>query len=236
MTRPAVAAVVTDIEGTTTAISFVHRVLFPYADAHLDAFLDARGGDPAVAAALAEAAADPDAGGDVRAALHRWIAEDRKFGPLKTLQGMIWEDGFRNGALRAHLYPDVAPALRAWHAGGIRLAVYSSGSVGAQKLLFAHTEAGDLTGLFGGFFDTAVGAKREPASYAAITARLGLPAGSILFLSDVEAELDAAAASGLATCQLVRAEDGTVATERHRTAGDFRAVPVAFGLPAPAVA
>lgn len=234
MTPP--RAVLTDIEGTTTAISFVHQVLFPYADRHLDAFLDANGTEAAVAAALAEAVADPDAGGDVRAALHRWISQDRKFGPLKTLQGMIWDAGFRSGALRAHLYADVAPALRAWQAAGVRLAVYSSGSVGAQKLLFGHSEAGDLTPLFAHFFDTAMGAKRDAASYARISAALALPAGEILFLSDVAEELDAAAASGLATCQLVRPEDGTHPTQRHRTAVDFPAVARQFGLPAPAMA
>lgn len=224
------AAVLTDIEGTTTAISYVHHVLFPYADARLDAFLDAHGQDPDVAAALAEAAADPDAGDDVRAALHRWIAEDRKFAPLKILQGLIWHQGFAGGDLRAHLYPDVAPALRAWHRAGVRLAVYSSGSVGAQRLLFGHTEAGDLTALFSGFFDTAVGAKREPASYARIAEALGVPGERILFLSDVEAELDAAAAAGLRTCQLVRAEDGTMAGTRHPTAADFAAVAARFGI------
>lgn len=228
MTRP--AAVVTDIEGTTTAISFVHRVLFPYAAARLDAFLDARGTEPVVAAALAEAAADQDARGDVRAALHRWMAEDRKFGPLKTLQGLIWEDGFAAGTLRTHLYPDVAPELRAWKQAGVRLAVYSSGSVAAQRLLFGHSAPGDLAALFDAFFDTGVGAKRDRASYARIAAALALPPGAILFLSDVEQELDAARAAGLLTCQLVRAEDGTTPTLAHITAQDFHAVARAFGL------
>jgi len=230
VSSPAIAAVLTDIEGTTTAISFVHRVLFPYADQRLDAFLDAHGAEARVAAVLSEAAADADAGADVRAALHRWIAADRKFGPLKTLQGMIWDSGFRSGDLKAHLYPDVAPHLRAWHGAGLRLAVYSSGSVGAQKLLFGHTDEGDLTGLFSGFFDTAVGAKREAASYARIADALGIAPAGILFLSDVEAELDAAAASGLGTCQLVRAEDGTRPGARHRLAADFREVAAQFGL------
>ncbi len=236
MSSAGVAAVLTDIEGTTTAISFVHRVLFPFADARLDAFLDRHAADPEVAAALAEAAADPDAGGDVRAALHRWIVMDRKFGPLKTLQGLIWAEGYRAGALHSHLYDDVVPALRAWHATGVKLAVYSSGSVAAQKLLFGHTAHGDLTSLFGAFFDTATGAKREAASYARIAAALGLPAQKILFLSDVEAELDAAGAAGLATCQLVRPEDGTKPSDRHRTAADFTEVSRLCRLPVPAMA
>jgi enolase-phosphatase E1 len=223
-----VRAVLLDIEGTTTAISFVHRVLFPYAAERMDAFLDARGDEAAVAAAVEEAAVE--AGGDVRAALQRWIAEDRKFGPLKTLQGLIWAEGFARGELTSHLYPDVAPCLRAWQAAGLRLAVYSSGSVGAQKQLFAHTPDGDLTPLFSAFFDTAVGAKREAESYARIAAALALPPADILFLSDVEAELDAAHQAGLATCQLVRAEDGTRATERHIAAPDFQHVSRAFTL------
>lgn len=236
MSSAGVAAVLTDIEGTTTAISFVHRVLFPYADARLDAFLDRHAADPEVAAALAEAAADPDAGGDVRAALHRWIVMDRKFGPLKTLQGLIWQEGYLSGQLRSHLYPDVVPALRAWHAAGLTLAIYSSGSVGAQKLLFGHTEEGDLTSLFRSFFDTAVGAKREADSYRRIATGLALPARKILFLSDVEAELDAAGAAGLATCQLVRPEDGTKPSDRHRTAADFTEVSRLCRLPVPAMA
>lgn len=231
MSSRAIAAVLTDIEGTTTAISFVHRVLFPYADRHLDTFLDRHAEVPEVAAAVAAAAADLDAGDDVRAALHRWIAEDRKFGPLKTLQGLIWEEGFRAGTLAAHLYPDVAPALRAWHQGGVRLAVYSSGSVGAQKLLFGHTEHGDLTALFENFFDTAVGAKREAPSYRRIADALALAPAAILFLSDVGAELDAARAAGLATCQLVREEDGTKPGVHHPHAADFAAAAAAFGLP-----
>lgn len=221
-------AVLLDIEGTTTAISFVHRVLFPYAAARMGAFLDAHGDEPQVATAVAAAAAE--AGGDVRAALQRWISEDRKFGPLKTLQGLIWAEGFSRGDLTSHLYPDVAPALRAWHAAGLRLAIYSSGSVEAQKQLFGHTPDGDLTPLFSAFFDTAIGTKRETASYRRIAEALPLPPAGILFLSDVEAELDAAHEAGLATCQLVRPEDGTRATARHTTAADFQHVTRAFAL------
>ena len=227
----AIACVLTDIEGTTSAIAFVKETLFPFAEAELDAFLDARAAEPEVAAILA-AVREAAPGEAPRVALRRWMAEDAKVTPLKTLQGLIWETGFADGRLKGHLWPDVAPCLRAWAKAGLRLAVYSSGSVAAQRLLFGHSEAGDLTPLFAGFFDTKVGGKREAASYAAIAAGLHLPPGGILFLSDVAEELDAAAAAGLRTCQLVRAADGTAPSGRHPEAADFSAVARLFGLPA----
>ncbi len=226
----ALSCILTDIEGTTSAIAFVKETLFPFAAAELDAFLDAQADDPAVAAILAEVrAAAP--GDDPRAALRRWMAEDAKVTPLKTLQGLIWRAGYLDGRLKGHLWPDVAPCLRAWARAGLRLAVYSSGSVGAQKLLFGHTEAGDLTPLFAGFFDTTVGGKRDAAAYATIAAGLHLPPAEILFLSDVAEELDAAAAAGLRTCQLVRAGDGTLPSGRHAEAAGFPDVARQFGLP-----
>ena len=158
-----------------------------------------------------------------------WMDADAEVTPLKTLQGIAWRDGYAAGLLRGELYPDVAPALRRWHAAGIRLAVYSSGSEEAQRLLFGHSSDGDLAPLFGGFFDTRIGAEREAASYGALVRRLEVPAGRVLFLSDVEAELDAAAA-GLLTCQLVRPQDGTLPGGRHRIAADFTAVPAPHGL------
>lgn len=225
-----VRLVVTDIEGTTSPIAFVHQVLFPFAAAELGPFLAARGGDPAVAAVLADVTARAP-GEAPEAALRRWMAADEKVTPLKTLQGMIWEAGFRDGRLRGKLWPDVAPRLRAWHAGGVRLAVFSSGSVAAQKLLFGFSEAGDLASLFSGFFDTTTGPKREAGSYRAIMAALSATPAETLFLSDVEAELDAAAEAGIATCHLVRAEDGTEPGARHTVAADFAAVAARFGLP-----
>jgi enolase-phosphatase E1 len=227
MTRP--GAVLTDIEGTTTPIAFVHRTLFPFARARLPGFLETHAANAAVATLVREVRALAPDRPPLRALLD-WMDADAKVTPLKELQGLIWREGYANGTLRAEIYPDVAGCLTAWHAAGVRLAVYSSGSVEAQKQLFAHTEAGDLTGLFGSFFDTRIGAKREADSYRAIAAELALPAGAILFLSDVEAELDAAEASGLRTCQLVRAEDGTMASSRHQVATDFGAVASAFGL------
>jgi enolase-phosphatase E1 len=224
------AAVLTDIEGTTTPIAFVHRTLFPFARARLPDFLAAHAENGAVAAILDEVKAlAPDR--TPLDALLGWLDADAKVTPLKELQGLIWREGYAAGKLHADIYPDVAARLRAWHAGGVRLAVYSSGSVEAQKQLFAHTGAGDLTGLFGGFFDTRIGGKRESGSYRAIAAEMALPAAEILFLSDVEPELDAAEAAGLRTCQLVRAGDGTVASDRHLAVADFGAVAAAFDLP-----
>lgn len=211
--------VLTDIEGTTTAIAFVHRTLFPYAAAALDGFLAAHAEAPEVAALLAEVP-----GADKAATLRDWMARDVKATPLKALQGLIWREGYASGALRGHLWPDVAPALRAWHASGLRLAVYSSGSEEAQRLLFRHAEAGNLEGLFDGFHDTRVGAKREAASYAAIARSWGAEPAGILFLSDVAEELDAARDAGLATCQLVRTADGTQPSFRHPEAADFSAI------------
>jgi enolase-phosphatase E1 len=227
VTAPSV--VLTDIEGTTTAIAFVHATLFPFAAEALEAFLRERGHEPEVADILRAVPGD-----DKLATLRGWMARDAKEGPLKALQGLIWRRGYADGRLRGHLWPDAAPHLRAWRAGGLRLAVYSSGSEEAQRLLFRHSVAGDLEGLFDGrFFDTRVGAKRDAASYARIAAALGEPAPAILFLSDVAEELDAAAAAGLAACQLVRPEDGAHPSGRHPAARDFAEVAARFALPAP---
>jgi enolase-phosphatase E1 len=225
----AARAIVTDIEGTTSAISFVKDVLFPYADAHLDAYVAAHRAEPVVEHALRQAAAEagePDADdARVLALLHAWLAEDRKATPLKTLQGLIWAEGYTQAGLLGHLYPDVPPVLRTWYAAGIELYVYSSGSVTAQKVLFAHTFAGDLTSLFSGYFDTTTGPKREAASYAEIAADTGFHPGEMLFLSDIEEELDAARAAGMQTARLLRPDDTPPgATTAHPGYADFSAL------------
>jgi enolase-phosphatase E1 len=218
------AAILLDIEGTTTPIAFVHEVLFPFARAQLPALLRDRAADPEVAAELS-AVQDAAPGQDPLAALLGWMDADVKATPLKALQGVLWREGYADGTLRGDLYPDVAPAVRGWHAEGRRLFVYSSGSVEAQRLIFAHSTSGDLSSLFEGHFDTRSGPKREAASYAAIAAETGFEPGAILFLSDVAAELDAARSAGLLTCQLVRSRDGTLACSHHPIAPDFTAVP-----------
>lgn len=227
-----IAAVLTDIEGTTTPIAFVRDKLFPFARTRLPGFLAEHGHEPAVAAEFAEVGrlAPETAPLD---ALLKWMDQDAKVTPLKTLQGMIWADGYASGALLGDLYPDVAPCLRRWSDGGMRLFVYSSGSVEAQRLIFGHSVAGDLTPLFAGFFDTRIGGKRDAASYdrIAIAIGIGVPAAEVLFLSDIEAELDAAAAAGLRTCQVVRPEDGTQSVGTHPVAGDFNSIAGQFSLP-----
>lgn len=203
-------AILTDIEGTTSSISFVKDVLFPHARRALPGFVKARGQEPAVRRWLDQVATE--LGGMCQDAmvvevLQGWIDQDRKHTALKALQGMIWADGYRSGEFHAHFYPDAVEAMRRWQADGIGIHVYSSGSVPAQRMLFAHSEAGDLSGLVSGWYDTTSGPKREADSYRTIAAGIGLPAGDILFLSDVVAELDAARDAGLATTLLDRRED-----------------------------
>jgi enolase-phosphatase E1 len=213
------AAVITDIEGTTSPIAFVHAVLFPYARAHMAAFV-------ATGHALLADVPEPRL-----ETLLGWMDRDEKVTVLKAIQGVLWAEGYRSGALKSEIYDDVPPALRRWARAGLRLFVYSSGSVPAQKLLFGHSAQGDLTPLFQAYFDTTTGPKREVTSYATIARGIGLPGSEILFLSDIEAELDAAQAAGLQTCQLVRAQDGTMASAHHETAVDFADVAQKFGLP-----
>ena len=219
-------AILTDIEGTTSSIRFVHDVLFPYAREHLAEFVRGSAGDPRVARLLddarLEAGKDLDLEGSIEQ-LIAWIDADRKITSLKALQGMIWEAGYRSGDFTGHIYADAAANLRAWHAAGIRLYVFSSGSVQAQKLLFGHSDSGDLTPLFSGYYDTRIGNKRESAAYAEIAADIGLPPGDILFLSDIREELDAAQQAGLGTIWLVRDREPE-AGAAHPQARDFDAV------------
>jgi len=227
MTSP--RAILTDIEGTTSSISFVKDVLFPYARRALPEFVRAHGDEPearrwldSVAIEIAASACDD---GVIVETLQGWIDQDRKHTALKALQGMIWEAGYRNGDYRAHLYPDVVPKLRAWHAEGTLLYVYSSGSVAAQKLFFQYSQAGDLTGLFSGHFDTEIGHKRETGSYQRIARTIGLAPHEILFLSDVVEELDAAREAGLGTVLVDRLDDypaprqGSAANGHQRVTG-----------------
>ena len=219
-------AIITDIEGTTSRISFVTEVLFPYAAKHLPEFIREHQAEPAVAAELdtvRELMQQTD--GDIEnciAQLLVWIAEDKKVTPLKTLQGMVWADGYQSGAFTGHVYADVPSKLADWQRQGIKLYVYSSGSVAAQQLLFKHSDVGDLTPLFSGYFDTRIGAKQDVSAYAAILQQLQMPPRQVLFLSDVVAELDAASQLGIDTVQLIR--EGQSAG-KHKTASDFNQVP-----------
>ena len=159
--------VLTDIEGTTSSISFVKDVLFPYARRALPGFVHAHGHDPAVRGWLDRVATDAGGMCDddmIVEVLQGWIDLDSKHPALKALQGMIWKAGYADGEFTAHVYPDAVAALSRWKSEGHDLYVYSSGSVSAQKLLFGHSDPGDLRPLFSGWFDTAVGGKREAAS------------------------------------------------------------------------
>jgi enolase-phosphatase E1 len=215
-----VLAVVTDIEGTTSSLAFVKDVLFPYARQAIPAFVRDHESELSdikreTAHAVGKTALDPK---EMTAILLGWMDEDRKITPLKELQGMIWRTGYERGELRSHVYDDAIRGLRRWHADGLKLYVYSSGSIVAQQLLFAHTVDGDLGPLFSGYFDTTTGPKLESASYGKIASILGLPSHSIVFLSDHPGETRAAVEAGLQSILLTRAEAAPAA---GRFARDF---------------
>ncbi len=219
-----VKAILTDIEGTTSSITFVHDVLFPYAAAHLEAYVRAH--ETEIGAILDEVRSlENNPGldtGQIIAVLQGWIAEDKKITPLKSLQGLIWADGYKAGAFKGHVYDDAAQALRDWHGQGLKLYVYSSGSVAAQKLIFGYSEFGDLTPLFSGYFDTTTGPKLEAASYTKIAETIGLPPQDILFLSDNLKEIKAAQEAGMDVMALNR--DGNSANDIYPTVTDFKTI------------
>ncbi|WP_213715631.1 acireductone synthase [Cedecea lapagei] len=216
-----IRAIVTDIEGTTSDIRFVHNILFPYARERLAGFVREQQNEIApilndLRAEINEPQADIER---LIETLFSFMDVDRKSTALKALQGLIWRDGYVNGDFTGHLYDDVLPALKAWKQQGIALYVYSSGSVAAQKLLFGYSDAGNITELFSGYFDTHVGAKREAQSYRNIAAEIGVAPESLLFLSDIHQELDAAREAGWQTVQLIRGEADDVS--RHRQVNRF---------------
>jgi enolase-phosphatase E1 len=225
---PSIHAIVTDIEGTTSSISFVKDVLFPYAHEKLPAFIETHTDDPDVQHWLHEAAREANlieaSRQEIIELLLRWIDEDRKSTALKALQGMIWKEGYEAGEYRAHMYPEVAARLHAWRKEGLQLYVYSSGSVPAQKLFFRYSESGDLTSVFAGYFDTETGPKRDAASYARIVEAIGERPEHVLFLSDIVEELDAAKDAGLNTGWLVRPPLTVPAQPSHRAYTTFDAI------------
>lgn len=202
-----------DIEGTTSAVSYVYEVMFPYARSGLDAYLASHWDDAATAAACEQMARDVGCDSlsqdEMRDEAIRLMEGDVKATGLKQLQGLIWEAGFKSGELRAHVFPDVSPALAAWREAGVDLRIYSSGSVHAQKLFFAHSQCGDLLPYISAHYDTTTGPKREAQSYQRIADDWTLgnqpaQAAEILFLSDVVAELDAAQSAGMQTALVAR--------------------------------
>ena len=202
--------ILTDIEGTTTEVSFVYDTLFPYFRMHMDQWR-MEDSDPmndvleqTRVLVLEEQSINLTSKEALFDQLRQWSIEDRKVTPLKTFQGMVWEQGFKSGAIKGHMYPDVKPALERWTDMGIQLAIFSSGSIAAQKQLFGFSIEGDLTPYFSAYFDTTTGMKRDEKTYQLILQQLNTPANNVLFLSDIHQELEAAHAAGLRTVQLVR--------------------------------
>ena len=217
-----IKSIVTDIEGTTTSVSFVFDVLFPYAKNHIAEFVSQHHRDDDVKAILDEVVSLSGVDNSTARIIEKlteWMNEDKKITPLKSLQGMIWESAYQNGDFKGHIYADVPAHLAQWHQQGINLYVYSSGSVSAQKLLFGYSEAGDLTQYFSRYFDTHIGNKRETESYRNILESIDEKGSETLFLSDIEEELDAAQGAGMHTLQLVRS--GATASARHDVVTDF---------------
>lgn len=231
-----VKIILTDIEGTTSSISFVKDVLFPYAAEKLPAFLRQHHKNAAVQQPIqATVELAKQEGNDLMAndlnrvieCLLQWIRNDKKATPLKALQGMIWKQGYEQGDYQAHMYPDATAQLQQWHDAGIPLYVYSSGSVQAQKLFYQYSQDGDLLPLFSGHFDTTSGGKRDDQSYRNILAELqknhDIAADNVLFLSDIEQELDAAYDAGMQTCWLIR-EGDFPATSNHPAVNSFSSI------------
>ena len=221
-----------DIEGTTSSISFVYDVMFPFVRRELNSYLLANWGSPELNRVVDSLVSEAD-GASLNSAdlardeVLRLMDQDVKSTGLKHLQGLIWEAGFASGELRAHVYDDVLPALQAWIEAGRDVRIYSSGSIQAQKLFFGHTIAGDLLPLLKGHYDTTTGPKKEPASYRAIAALYGLPASEVLFLSDIVAELDAARSAGMRAALVVRpgnAEGQSSVAAPHATINSFEQV------------
>jgi enolase-phosphatase E1 len=221
-----------DIEGTTTPVEFVHTTLFGYARARVQEFLERHDADPDVQSDIAllraeHAAESPPPNppmASVSAYVHWLIDHDRKSTALKSLEGKMWHDAYRAGDLVGEVYPDVAPALQRWQERGIDVAIFSSGSIQAQRDLFGHSTAGDLTPFIRAYFDTTTGPKSAPPSYASIAAALGHPPASILFVSDVAAELDAACVAGMQTAWCVRTPGSETANDAHAIIHSFDSV------------
>lgn len=222
--------ILTDIEGTTTSVSFVYDVLFPYFLAHISDIKNMTQ-DEVVKTAFDETkyivfqneGIELKSTDEIILKLESWCLEDRKITPLKTLQGLLWKIGYEQGNLKGHVYDDVPISLDKWQKMGLKMGVFSSGSVIAQKLIFGHSEKGDLTTYFSDYFDTKTGMKRAAETYSDIAKRINKEPTSILFLSDIVEELTAAEKAGFQTIQLVR--PGTKSNWNH-TAVDFSEIKI----------
>ncbi|SNZ03204.1 enolase-phosphatase E1 [Persephonella hydrogeniphila] len=205
-----IKAILIDIEGTVAPISFVKDVLFPYSKERLEKFLEENKENPHIKRIVEEIKKIEGKDLSLKEAvntLKKWIDEDRKIAPLKDIQGFIWKEGFEKGDIKSPIYEDAYKKLKEWKEKGLKLYIYSSGSVQAQKLFFSHTEHGNLLDLFDGFFDTRIGNKKEKDSYVKIAQKIGLKPEEILFLSDNPDEIKAAAQAGMKVYRIVRPED-----------------------------
>ena len=243
-------AILLDIEGTTSSISFVYDVMFPFARRELRSYLDANWNSEKLKSACDQLAADAG-----HASLSAWtnaardedsnhrstgetefqkqlvvdevtrlMDNDVKSTGLKAIQGLVWKSGFESGEMKAHLYADVRPAIQRWCETGIDVRIYSSGSIAAQKLFFGHTVEGNLLGCFRGHYDTTTGPKRELESYQTIASHMEIDPSKILFLSDVDAELDAASNAGMQTGLCIRPGNAEVVDSRHPSIDSFEQV------------
>jgi enolase-phosphatase E1 len=217
-----IQAVLCDIEGTTSSLSFVHDVLFPLSYERMEDFIKQNWDTDLIRLEIQQlklqtGKIEPD---EVITTLRTWITEDRKEGPLKSIQGKIWQGEFESGKIRGQVYPDVPPNFRKWQNSGIQICIFSSGSTEAQKLLFRYSEANDLSQFINFYFDTNTGPKNEPASYKKIASELSLPVENILFLSDIQSELDASRRAGMHTTQVLR--EGVIPNwSRHPEVNSF---------------
>jgi len=222
-----IEVILLDIEGTTTPIDFVTETLFPFARKHLESYLINHGSEMGedFEQLAKEHAADVEAGnkppdGNHRLEYLQWLMDqDRKSPALKSIQGKIWKQGYESGELKGEVYPDVVPALKRWKDRGIKIYIYSSGSVLAQKLLFGNSNEGDLLPYFEGHFDTEFGGKKEAQSYHNIAKEIGVEEKKICFFSDVQEELDAAATANCKTIHVVRAN--MVDSDDYEVIGTF---------------
>jgi enolase-phosphatase E1 len=238
-----VKVILLDIEGTTTPVDFVYGTLFGYAKTRLETFLEAHRDVPEVRRCVAELKSEHAmderegrmpplwtfgmAGSEIASAAKYglWLMDrDSKTGPLKAIQGLIWEQGYRSGELKGQVYPDVPRAFDRWRSQSKNVAIYSSGSELAQRLLFSTTQFGDLSLLISAFFDTRVGRKTQVQSYQKIASSLGCSEGRFLFLSDVVVEVDAARSAGMQTALVVRGEDRSIDPQGHPVLTSFDAL------------
>lgn len=220
-----IKAILVDIEGTISSLDYVRKVMFPFSKKNLRSFIIHHRSGEIVKKLLGELSLKLGKIIEIEEAiniLESWIDNDLKEPILKEIQGYIWEEGFKSGQLKGHIYQDAYDKLKEWKNKGIKLYVFSSGSVKAQELFFQHTDYGDITSLFSGFFDTKIGSKKDKESYIKISNEIKVKPSEVLFLSDVEEELDAAAEARMNTIKIQRY--GVLTPSKHKVIRDFSSI------------